>query len=44
MVIGSCKHKANIRFRNIDDFENYITAIDIDCDNEDVFLLGMFIN
>ena len=30
MDIGPVKHKTNIRFRNKDDFESYINAIDVD--------------
>ena len=44
MIIGPVEHKTNIRFKNMDDFERYINAIDIDYDSEDVFLLVMFIN
>ena len=44
MIIGPIEHKTNIRFKNMDDFERYINAIDIDYDSEDVFLMGMFIN
>ena len=40
MVIGPVKHKTKIRFQNTDDFENYINAIDIDYDSEDVILSG----
>ena len=36
MLIGRIEHKANIRFKNIHDFESYINAIDIDYDSEDV--------
>ena len=28
MDFGPVKHKANIRFRNMEDFESYINAID----------------
>ena len=40
MVIGPVEHKRNIRIRNMDDFESYINAIDIDYDSEDVIFLG----
>ena len=36
MIIGPVEHKTNIRFKNMDDFERYINAIDIDYDSEDV--------
>ena len=37
MIIGPVEHKTNIRFKNVDDFESYINAIDVDYDSEDVF-------
>ena len=40
MVIGPIEHKTNIRFKNMDDFESYINAIDIDYDSEDVTFTG----
>ena len=40
MVIGAIEHKTNIRFLNMDDFESYINAIDVDYDSEDVTLTG----
>ena len=40
MVIGPIKHKTNIRFKNIHDFESYINAIDIEYDAEDVIFNG----
>ena len=40
MVIGSIEHKTNIRFKNMDDFESYINAIDVDYDSEDVTFTG----
>ena len=40
MIIGPCEHKTNIRFKNMDDFENYINAIDVDYDSEDVTFTG----
>ena len=36
MLIGPVEHKTNIRFRNMDEFENFINAMDIDYDSEDV--------
>ena len=40
MIIGPVEHKTNIRFTNMDDFERYINAIDIDYDSEDVIFTG----
>ena len=40
MIIGPVEHKTNIRFKNMDDFEKYINAIDIDYDSEDVAFTG----
>ena len=40
MIIGLVERKANIRFKNMDDFENYINAIDVDYDSEDVTFTG----
>ena len=40
MIIGPVKHKTNIRFKNMDDFERYINAIDIHYDSEDVIFTG----
>ena len=40
MTIGPVEHKTNIRFKNMDDFERYIIAIDIDYDSEDVTFTG----
>ena len=40
MIIGPIEHKTNIRFKNMNDFENYINAIDIDYDSEDVTFTG----
>ena len=40
MIIGPIEHKTNIRFKNMDDFENYINAIDVDYDSEDVTFTG----
>ena len=39
-IIGPTEHKTNIRFKNMDDFENYINAIDVDYDSEDVTFTG----
>ena len=40
MIIGPIEHKTNIRLKNMDDFEKYINAIDIDYDSEDVTFTG----
>ena len=40
MIIGPIEHKTNIRFKNMDDFERYINAIDIDYDSEHVIFTG----
>ena len=40
MIIGPIEHKTNIRFKNMDDFERYINAIDIDYDSEEVIFTG----
>ena len=39
-IIGPNEHKRNIRYKNMDDFERYINAIDIDYDSEDVTFTG----
>ena len=39
-IIGPFEHKTNIRFKNMNDFESYINAIDIDYDSEDVTFTG----
>ena len=39
MIVGPIEHKTNIRFKNMDDFERYINAVDIDYDSEDVTLI-----
>ena len=39
-VIGSIEHKTNVRFKNMDDFERYINAIDMNYDSEDVTFTG----
>ena len=33
MIIGPVEYKTNVRFRNMDDFEKYINAIDVDYDS-----------
>ena len=40
MIIGPVEHRTNIRFKNMDDFERYINAIDVDYDSEDVTFTG----
>ena len=40
MIIGPIEHKTNIRFKNINDFESYINAIDVDYDSEYVTFTG----
>ena len=41
MLVGEVKQKTNIRFKNVDDFESYINAIDNSgYDSEDVILTG----
>ena len=40
MFIGPVEHKTNIRFKNMDDFERYLNAIDVDYDSEDVIFTG----
>ena len=35
-VLGPVEQKTVIRFKKSDDFENYINAIDVDYDSEDV--------
>ena len=42
MFIGPVEHKTNIRYKNMDDFERYIDAIDVDYDSEDVTFTGYF--
>ena len=42
MIIGPVEHKTKIRFKNMDDFANYINAIDVDYDSEDVTFTGYF--
>ena len=40
MIVGPIEHKTSFRFKNMDDFESYINAIDIDYDREDVTFTG----
>ena len=40
MDIGPVKHKTKIRFRNMDNFEIYKNAIDIDYDSKAVTFTG----
>ena len=40
VIIGPVEQKTNIRFKNMDDFERYINAIDVDYDSEDVTFSG----
>ena len=40
MIIGPIEHKTNIRFKNMDDFESYINAMDVEYDSEDVTFTG----
>ena len=40
MVIGPIEPKTNIKFKNMDDFEKYINAINVDYDSEDVISTG----
>ena len=40
LIIGPVEHKTNVRLKNMDDFERYIIAIDVDNDGEDVTFTG----
>ena len=40
MLIGEREQKTNIKFKNVDDFEGHINAIDVDYDSEDVIFIG----
>ena len=40
MIIGPIEHKTKIRFKNMDNFELYKNAIDIDYDSEDFTFTG----
>ena len=45
MLVGDIERKTNIRFKNVDDFESYINAIDNSgYDSDDLFLQGGCIN
>ena len=44
MLVGEVEQKMNIRFKNVDDFESYINAIDNSGnDSEDVFFYRMVV-
>ena len=36
MINGPIERKTNVRFKNMDNFESYVNAIDVDYDSEDV--------
>ena len=36
-MVGEMEPKTNIRYKNIEDFESYNNAIDVDCNSADVF-------
>ena len=40
IIIGRNKHKTNIRFKSMDDFESYINAIEVDDASGDVIFTG----
>ena len=40
MIIGPIEHKTNIIYKNMEDFGNYINAIDVDYVSEDVTFTG----
>ena len=40
MLIGEIEQKTIVRVKSVDDFENYINAIDVDYNSEDVILTG----
>ena len=40
MTIGPFEHITNYRFKNMNDFERYINAIDVNYDSEDVTFTG----
>ena len=40
MLIGPIEQKTNVRYKNLDDFESFINAIDTDYDSEDVTFTG----
>ena len=39
MLIGEIEQKTNIKFRNADDFETFINAIDVDSDSVDTIFM-----
>ena len=41
MLIGELEEKTNNRYKNVDDFEGYCNAIDIDYVSEDVIFTGL---
>ena len=43
LLIDDRKHRTNIRFRNADNFETFINAIDFDYDSEDVIFTEFFL-
>ena len=40
LKIADQTRETQIRFRNIDDFEDYINAIDPNCESEDAIFIG----
>ena len=40
MLNAEIEQKTNIRYKNADDFEKYINAIDVDYASEDVIFTG----
>ena len=44
MLIGEIEQKTNIRFKNVEDFETYFNAIDVDYDSEGIILRGWIYN
>ena len=42
MIIGPIELKTNTRFKNMDDFESYINAIDVDYDSGDVIFVFVY--
>ena len=44
MIIGPFDYRTNTRLKNMDDFESYINAIDIDYDSEAVTFTGYVYN
>ena len=43
LKVGDQIRQTNIRFRNMDDFEAYINAIDVDYDSGDVFFQWLYL-